>query len=186
MDRGMPRLRRGGREAHAHQVNGRQQDGRWVPERGIEGHGQITLKLGAKDSPAQGTFGTNERASNGLTDRSHRRSSHQAIAAPSAIHIRIRRTPPPPCRVWSSSITGGGGGRRDAPEEVSLCVVMMVSLSPPVPLDTRCNAESTSSPPVFFRLSRTSLYCARTSGGIASTLSYSAPLNTIFRLTGSR
>src|SRR5689334_2214312 len=122
MDAGMPRLRRGGREAHAHQVDGRQQDGRGVPERGLEGHGQITLKLGAKDSPAQGTFWTNERASGGLTHRSQRRSSHQAIAAPSAIHTRIRRTPPPPCRVWSSSITGGGGwggggGARNAPED---------------------------------------------------------------------
>src|SRR5216683_3285700 len=48
---------------------------------------------------------------------------------------------------------------------------------------SRCNTERISSPPDFLSVSSATSYSLRTSGGIASTLSYSLPLKTIFRLT---
>src|SRR5437879_2263038 len=48
---------------------------------------------------------------------------------------------------------------------------------------SRCSTDRISSPPDFLSVSSATSYSLRTSGGIASTLSYSSPLKTIFRLT---
>src|SRR2546421_9152535 len=48
---------------------------------------------------------------------------------------------------------------------------------------SRCSTDRISSPPEFLSVSSATSYSLRTSGGIASTLSYSSPLKTIFRLT---
>src|SRR5213592_2204363 len=48
---------------------------------------------------------------------------------------------------------------------------------------SRCSTDRISSPPDFLSVSSATSYSLRTSGGIASTLSYSWPLKTIFRLT---
>src|SRR5947208_3191001 len=53
----------------------------------------------------------------------------------------------------------------------------------PVTPMSRCSTDRISSPPDFLRVSSATSYSLRTSGGIASTLSYSLPLKTIFRLT---
>src|SRR5437762_1528760 len=53
----------------------------------------------------------------------------------------------------------------------------------PVTPMSRCSTDRISSPPDFLSVSSATSYSLRTSGGIASTLSYSWPLKTIFRLT---
>src|SRR5216117_3514716 len=53
----------------------------------------------------------------------------------------------------------------------------------PVTPMSRWSTDRISSPPDFLRVSSATSYSLRTSGGIASTLSYSWPLKTIFRLT---
>ncbi len=53
----------------------------------------------------------------------------------------------------------------------------------PVTPMSRCNTDRISSPPDFLSVSSATSYSLRTSGGIASTLSYCLPLKTIFRLT---
>src|SRR5207247_9862904 len=53
----------------------------------------------------------------------------------------------------------------------------------PVTPMSRCSTARISSPPDFLSVSSATSYSLRTSGGIASTLSYSWPLKTIFRLT---
>src|SRR5881227_1178349 len=57
--------------------------------------------------------------------------------------------------------------------------LMWVPLTPM----SRCSTDRISSPPDFLSVSSATSYSLRTSGGIASTLSYSWPLKTIFRLT---
>src|SRR5207302_1533443 len=57
--------------------------------------------------------------------------------------------------------------------------LMCVPLTPM----SRCSTDRISSPPDFLSVSSATSYSLRTSGGIASTLSYSWPLKTIFRLT---
>src|SRR3989442_5212567 len=53
----------------------------------------------------------------------------------------------------------------------------------PVTPMSRCSTDRISSPPDFLSVSSATSYSLRTSGGIASALSYSLPLKTIFRLT---